>query len=65
MTDDKADGLRRQLGLGLLLLYGLGVTVGAGIYVLVGVTAGRAGMYAPFSFFAGLCGYGLFCCVIC
>lgn len=42
--------LKRELGLGLLLLYGLGVTIGAGIYVLIGVTAGRAGIYAPSSF---------------
>jgi APA family basic amino acid/polyamine antiporter len=31
-------------------LYGLGVTVGAGIYVLVGATAATAGPYAPISF---------------
>ena len=42
--------LRRSLGLGLLILYGLGVTIGAGIYVLIGVTAGQAGLYAPVSF---------------
>lgn len=42
--------LKRELGLGLLVLYGLGVTIGAGIYVLIGVTAGRAGIYAPVSF---------------
>ncbi|MEO9826073.1 MAG: amino acid permease [Paracoccaceae bacterium] len=33
-----------------MTLYGLGVTVGAGIYVLVGATAAQAGPYAPFSF---------------
>jgi amino acid transporter len=32
------------------VLYGLGVTIGAGIYVLLGATAGRAGIYAPVSF---------------
>ena len=42
--------LKRALGLPLLVLYGLGVTIGAGIYVLIGVTAGRAGIYAPTSF---------------
>ena len=42
--------LRRTLGLGLLLLYGLGVTVGAGIYVLVGTAATRAGVHAPVAF---------------
>lgn len=42
--------LRRVIGLPLLILYGLGVTIGAGIYVLIGTTAARAGMYAPTSF---------------
>jgi amino acid transporter len=31
-------------------LYGLGTTIGAGIYVLVGVAAGHAGLYAPVAF---------------
>lgn len=42
--------LKRSLSLPLLTLYGLGVTIGAGIYVLVGTTAARAGIYAPISF---------------
>jgi amino acid transporter len=42
--------LRRRLGLPLLLLYGIGITVGAGIYVLIGAVAGHAGVYAPWSF---------------
>ncbi len=42
--------LQRRLSLPLLTLYGLGVTVGAGIYVLVGTTAAKAGYYAPISF---------------
>ena len=42
--------LRRALTLPLVVLYGLGVTIGAGIYVLVGATAGVAGVYAPLSF---------------
>ncbi len=42
--------LKRTLGLPLLVLYGLGVTVGAGIYVLVGSAAGRAGVHAPIAF---------------
>lgn len=29
------------------VLYGLGVTIGAGIFVLVGLAAGRSGMHAP------------------
>ncbi len=44
------DTLKRRLSLPLLVLYGLGVTVGAGIYVLVGLTARDAGVYAPVSF---------------
>lgn len=42
--------LRRAITLPLLVLYGLGVTIGAGIYVLVGATAAQAGVYAPASF---------------
>jgi amino acid transporter len=32
------------------VLYGLGVTIGAGIYVLIGAAAARAGMHAPVGF---------------
>jgi basic amino acid/polyamine antiporter, APA family len=47
--------LKRMLTLPMVVLYGLGVTIGAGIYVLVGEAAGRAGMSAPLSFIiAGL-----------
>jgi basic amino acid/polyamine antiporter, APA family len=42
--------LNRRLTLPLLTLYGLGVTIGAGIYVLVGATAAKAGFFAPVSF---------------
>lgn len=48
-------GLRRRLGFGLLTLYGVGVMVGAGIYVLVGQVAGATGAWAPLAFvLAGL-----------
>lgn len=43
-------GLARALGLPHAVLYGLGVTIGAGIYVLVGLAAGRAGIHAPMAF---------------
>ncbi|WP_315783960.1 MULTISPECIES: APC family permease [unclassified Bradyrhizobium] len=43
-------GLRRRLGLPLLVLYGTGVTVGAGIYVLIGAVAGHAGVYSSWAF---------------
>jgi amino acid transporter len=42
--------LRRTLTLTHATLYGLGVTIGAGIYVLIGAAAARAGMYAPAAF---------------
>src|SRR5690606_28172456 len=43
-------GLVRTLSLTHAVLYGLGVTIGAGIYVLVGVMADRSGMHAPLAF---------------
>ena len=42
--------LRRALGLWVLLFYGLGMIIGAGIYVLVGEVAGEAGWGAPLAF---------------
>lgn len=42
--------LIRRLSLPLLVFYGIGTILGAGIYVLVGKVAGEAGFYAPFSF---------------
>ncbi len=43
-------GLRRSVGVTGLFLYGLGNTIGAGIFVLVGKIAGVAGMQAPLAF---------------
>ena len=47
--------LERRIGPGLLTAYGVGIMVGAGIYVLVGAVAAQAGTWAPLSFvLAGL-----------
>lgn len=52
---EKPPGLRRSLGLPLLVLYGVGVTVGAGIFALVGEITLLAGDQAPIAFLlAGL-----------
>ena len=48
--NDVPQRLARSLTLTHAVLYGLGVTIGAGIYVLVGVAAGRSGMHAPLAF---------------
>lgn len=45
-----AGKLARELSLTHAVLYGLGITIGAGIYVLVGLAAGRSGMHAPLAF---------------
>jgi amino acid transporter len=42
--------LRRVLGLWILVFYGLGSIVGAGIYVLIGAVAGVSGFGAPLAF---------------
>ena len=42
--------LQRSISLPLLTLYGLGTTIGAGIFVLIGKIAGVSGIYAPFAF---------------
>ena len=42
--------LRRTLSLPLILLYGLGTTIGGGIYVLIGSVAARAGLNGLISF---------------
>jgi APA family basic amino acid/polyamine antiporter len=52
---NQRQGLRRALGTPLLTLYGLGVIIGAGIYVLIGSVIDAAGGVAPWSFvLAGL-----------
>ena len=42
--------LSRSISLTQATLYGLGVTIGAGIYVLVGTTVARAGAQTPIAF---------------
>ena len=49
-TTETMPALKRDLGLVLFTLYGLGNIIGAGIYVLVGEVAGAAGYQAPFAF---------------
>jgi amino acid transporter len=47
---DAGPALRRSLSLPLVTLYGLGTTIGAGVYALTGEIAGLAGVYAPVAF---------------
>jgi basic amino acid/polyamine antiporter, APA family len=42
--------LQRRITLPLLTLYGLGTTIGAGIYVIIGAAAAMAGAYTPLAF---------------
>ena len=48
--DDDRSGLRRSLGLALLVFYGLGIIIGAGVYVAVGDVVEAAGPLAASSF---------------
>lgn len=45
-----APSLKRAFSLPLLTFYGLGTILGAGIYVLIGEVAGKAGMLTPVAF---------------
>jgi amino acid transporter len=58
-TREAPQRLVRSLTLTHAVLYGLGVTIGAGIYVLVGLAAGRSGMHAPLAFIAAAIVMGL------
>ncbi len=45
-----APSLKRSISMPMIVLYGLGTTIGAGIYVLIGKVAAVAGIYMPVSF---------------
>ena len=49
-TSTAAPELNRSLSLAHATLYGLGVTIGAGIYVLIGAAAAHSAMQAPIAF---------------
>ena len=42
--------LKRSINFPMIVLYGVGTMLGAGIYVLISSVAGSAGMYAPLAF---------------
>ena len=55
MAENGAPKLKRRIGFWLLTLYGVGVMVGAGVYVLIGQVAGVVGAWTPAAFtLAGL-----------
>ena len=47
---DVTPTLARTLSFWLVTFYGLGTTLGAGIYVLIGAVAAQAGVWTPFAF---------------
>src|SRR6185436_19266912 len=49
-TGTRSPTLSRSLSLWHATLYGLGVTIGAGVYVLIGAAAARSGMHTPLAF---------------
>jgi basic amino acid/polyamine antiporter, APA family len=61
-TASKPPALQRRLSFHMVVLYGLGTTIGAGIYVLIGKVAGAAGVFAPLSFIFAtfLAGFSVF-----
>lgn len=49
-TPESPVTLNRTLSLPIVIFYGIGTILGAGIYVLVGKVAGLAGIYTPIAF---------------
>ena len=50
MKTNEKTSLKRDISLYLLVFYGLGNILGAGIYVLIGEISGISGIYTPISF---------------
>ena len=50
MKTNEKTSLKRDISLFLLVFYGLGNILGAGIYVLIGEISGISGIYTPISF---------------
>lgn len=49
---ERRDGLARTVSPSLIIVFGLGTTLGAGIYVLIGEIIGVAGYWTPLAFLA-------------
>ena len=62
MVMAKRPTLKRALSLPLITLYGLGTTIGAGIFVLIGKVTGMAALHAPLAFLVAaiLAGFSAF-----
>ncbi|WP_026911582.1 amino acid permease [Patulibacter minatonensis] len=59
-TEDPEHGLKKEMGAGQLTIFGIGVIVGTGIFVLTGVAAAeKAGPAAPLSFVVAAIACGL------
>lgn len=50
MTQESKHSLKRSLSLPMMVFYGLGNILGAGIYVLIGEVSAVSGAYVPFAF---------------
>ena len=61
---EDAGHLRRRLGLPLLVLYGTGISVGAGIYVLIGAVAEHAGCLCSMVILVGRRRHGVNSCLL-